>query len=181
MGIDLIAHIGVKRTDLSQAAILNDLNVGCDGVKRLVAEWFGTQLRKPPPLPARWEPLSHTIGQGALYSLWVRGGNCVLSVMPKRARLFVGCKWDCIWWYPEFRHLLRGACFDLAGMFGSDKAVYTPEVVPVEGNTLDEVIDSIRQERGDPAPAFDALQDVEMDLYSAKGCYYIDTFDDLKK
>ena len=181
MGIDLIAHIGVKRTDLNQAAILNDLNVGCDGVKHLVAEWFGTQLPKPPPLPARWEPLSHTIGRETIYSLWVRGGNCILSVMPKRAELYVGTKWDCIWWHPEFRHLLRKACFDLAQMLGSEKAVYTPEVVHEKGQTLDEVIDSIRQERGDPAPTFDALQDVEMDLYSAKGCYYIDTFDDLKK
>lgn len=180
MGIELTAQIGVKRSDLNQVALLNDLNAGCDGVKHLVAQWFGTQLPKP-PLPARWEPLSHAIPREALYSLWVPGGSCILSIMPKRAELSVATKWYCIWSYPEFRRLLREACFDLARMLGSDKAVYTPEVVPVVGDTLDEVIDSIRQQRGDPAPTFDALQDVEMDLYSAKGCYFIDTFDDLRK
>jgi hypothetical protein len=48
-------------------------------------------------------------------------------------------------------------------------------VVNDEGSTLDEVLSGFRKERGNPAPTFEALKDVDDDLWAATGCYYIET------
>ena len=180
MGIDLTVHLSISRADLDQERLINDLNAGCPWVKRLVADWVRPRRRREPNVPPiRWELFPHNLS-GGLYSVWIPEGGSVLSILPKRAEFWQGTKWQCIWYYPEYQHLLRWACFDLAQLLGSTMAMYTPEVVVVEGDTLDEVVRNLRRDRGDPALTISALQDADQDdLYSAASCYYIDNFDDL--
>lgn len=182
MGIWHTVHLAVERDNLEQAPLIDELNA-CHGVRQLEAEWYYPNRNRDPNVnPIRWEPSGGKSYGGTLHVLSIPAGGSYLHVWPKRAEFGYANKWGCLWVYPEFQNLFRRACSDLAQVLGSKVAIYTPEVYWVKGDTLDEIMGSLRQDRGDPAPTIAALQEADLaarDLYTAKGCYYIDTFDDL--
>lgn len=80
----------------------------------------------------------------------------------------------------EERQLLRGACFAIASMIDSPRAIYMHEMLPTgfdDGLGLDEMESKLRASFGTPSDTFAALHAAVN--YEA-GCWYIDDFADLR-
>lgn len=73
------------------------------------------------------------------------------------------------------RHMLRDACAFLAKLFGSQRAIYTHELMPYEGDSLQDIENSLRVQIGPPAKDFTELHAAE--LYGPRA-WYVDTFSD---
>ena len=74
------------------------------------------------------------------------------------------------------RSELRKVCFELAGMVGSDRAIYTHELMPYGSGGLVQIETSLREKIGPPATTFDELHTAE---YFGPRAWYIDGFEDL--
>lgn len=75
-----------------------------------------------------------------------------------------------------FRSELRNACFQLARLVGSARAIYTHELMPYGSGGLVQIEKRLREDIGPPAATFDELHTAE---YYGPRAWYIDEFEDL--
>lgn len=75
-----------------------------------------------------------------------------------------------------FRLELRNACFQLARMVESDRAIYTHELMPYRSGGLVQIEKRLRDEIGPPANNFEELHAAE---YYGPRAWYIEDFRDL--
>ena len=80
--------------------------------------------------------------------------------------------------YKSHRTALRRACLEVADLVGSSYAIYTHELMPREGENLQEIDSWLRKEIGPPATNFEELHRAD---YFGPRAWYIDRFADLKK
>lgn len=76
--------------------------------------------------------------------------------------------------------MLRRACFAIASMIDSPRAIYTHEMLPSgfeDGLDLDGMESKLRAAFGAPSPTFASLHAAEN---LGTGCWYIDDFADLR-
>jgi hypothetical protein len=73
----------------------------------------------------------------------------------------------------ESRQSLRLACRAVAGYIGSARVIYTHELMPCKGNTLDQIEAGLRVKIGPPAESFEQLHEA---ADFAPRAWYIDTF-----
>jgi hypothetical protein len=130
-----------------------------------LAEFWGDRW-----LPKAWEidvPGLHLRGPGGFYirfeSRTLLVGHCMHFFTFARA--------------PEQRHAFRRACFGLAGVVGSSRAIFTHEMMLTPEEGLDGNEARLRLEFGTPAASFEQLSTAEP---YARGAWYIDDFDDLR-
>jgi len=71
---------------------------------------------------------------------------------------------------------LRNACAQIAMFVGSDRAIYTHELMPYDGEGLVQIEKSLRDRIGPPAATFQELHAAE---YYGPRAWYIDKFADL--
>jgi hypothetical protein len=178
MSIDLHAHFDLTRPSQPDE-LIRQLRDDCPNLRRALMQWHPYLAEAD----ARgWERMDKAIGDAA-FCIWVP--NWIVSVWSTRAELYQGTRWSAIWSTQRYRHLLRWACFDLAKVFGSDAAIYLPEMVHVEGETLAEVLRYLQTKAGAPAATIEAMREADeaddyLDaMFTGKGSYFIDHFDDL--
>lgn len=75
-----------------------------------------------------------------------------------------------------WRSEIRNACFDLAEMVGSKRAIYTHELMPCGAGGLVQIENGLRETIGPPAATFEELHTAE---YFGPRAWYIDEFDHL--
>lgn len=78
------------------------------------------------------------------------------------------------------RALLRRACFEIAALVGSPRAIYMHELLPDgfhEGLDLDQIEAKLRADFGSPSATF---SDLAAAPEFEAGCWYIDDFADLR-
>jgi hypothetical protein len=81
---------------------------------------------------------------------------------------------------------LRAACFEFASLFGSDRALYLPELIGggfSEGFDMGPIEANLRATTGPPAASIDQIKRLSeqagnVDLHDS--CYFIDYFEDLR-
>jgi hypothetical protein len=76
------------------------------------------------------------------------------------------------------RQALRQALLEVADLTGSAHAIITHELMPCEGERLDEIEQNLRTRIGAPATTFEELEAAE---YFEPRAWYIDTFADLRQ
>ena len=72
---------------------------------------------------------------------------------------------------------LRLACLWIADIVGSARAIYTHELMPYDGEGLDQIECDLRKHIGPPAATYDELHHAD---YFGTRAWYIDTFADLR-
>lgn len=77
----------------------------------------------------------------------------------------------------SFRDALRRACYEIAVLVGSKRVIYTHELMPYDGESLDEIEKGLRIVIGPPAMNFDELR---LAGYFEPRAWYIDSFDDFR-
>jgi hypothetical protein len=75
------------------------------------------------------------------------------------------------------RNSLRHACLWIADSVGSARAIYTHELMPYDGEDLDQIERGLRARIGPPSTTFEELHDAD---YFGPRAWYIDTFADLR-
>jgi hypothetical protein len=75
------------------------------------------------------------------------------------------------------RNALRRACLFIADSVGSGRAIYTHELMPCDGEGLEQIEAGLRQRFGPPATTFEELHAAE---FFGSRAWYIDTFIDLR-
>jgi hypothetical protein len=76
----------------------------------------------------------------------------------------------------ELRTPLRRVWSLFAAMFGSRRAIYTHELMPCDGSTLEDIERRLRTAIGPPAETFEQLKHSEL---FQSGAWYIDDFTDI--
>ena len=79
---------------------------------------------------------------------------------------------------PEHQRQLRQSCLEWTRIFGSDRAIYVPELTPTrfyDGATLDQIEAKLRETYGPPAAAISQIAEPFQ-----PGCYFVDRFEDLR-
>lgn len=126
-----------------------------------VAEWF---VEEPRP------GVEQIVGPGGF----------ALSVSAQAVELYHLLPFNRFTGVDEERQLLRRACFAIASMIDSPRALYMHELLGagfLDGLDLDEMESKLRATIGPPSDTFAALHAAEN--YDA-GCWYIDDFADLR-
>ena len=170
MSIDFNALFANGRSHLGVAWLRDELAREPPGIREVVVryrerwrveEWLVEESR---------HGLEHIVGPGG-FSLRI-STRAVELYHPIRFSHFTGVE--------EERQLLRRACFAIASMLDSPRAIYMHELLPNgfnDGLGLDEMESKLRDSFGAPSDTFAALHTAEN--YEA-GCWYIDDFADLR-
>jgi len=74
------------------------------------------------------------------------------------------------------RESMRRACRVLADLVGSDRVIFTHELIPTEGNTLSAIARSLSARIGPPAVTYKELSEAE---YFGPRAWLIDNFSDI--
>ena len=104
-------------------------------------------------------------------------GGFAFTLSPVTARLYHCSRFDLFVYDQVHQEMLRKACFEIASLLHSCRAIYYAELVHTaffDGGSLDESLAVLRREHGDPAAAISKISD-----QNESGCYYVDTFEDL--
>lgn len=73
------------------------------------------------------------------------------------------------------RDAMRQACFTIANLTGSTRAIYTHELMPYSGKDLDQIEDDLIENIGPPAASFEELEVAD---YYGPRAWYVDNFVD---
>jgi hypothetical protein len=126
-----------------------------------VAEWRVEEAR---------DGLEHIVGPGGFS----------LDVSARAVELYHLIRFSHFTGVDEERQLLRRACFAIASMIDSPRAIYMHELLPSgfnDGLDLDGMESKLRAAFGAPSHTFAALHAAEN---FGTGCWYIDDFADLR-
>ena len=129
-----------------------------------------------PPDP-RYSRLVRVLGPGGFF----------LSISPVAIDLSHCSTWGKFLYDEEHRRELRAACVEFAQIFGSDRAIYLPELIGAGFHVcfdLDRMEIELKGTMGPPASSIDEIKRLSKeagntDLHDS--CYYIDHFEDLRE
>jgi hypothetical protein len=125
-----------------------------------------------------WTPEAWAIDANPSGSPCVIGpGGFAISFTPRTLRVWHMMPFSTFAGAPAQRHAFRRACFDLAKVVGSSRAIFTHEMMPTPGEGLDQIEAGLRSQIGTAAASFEELLAAEP--YS-RGAWYVDNFDDLR-
>jgi hypothetical protein len=151
--------------------------------------WLRDELAREPPgirdvvvhYRDRWRVEEWLVGEPEPGCEHLVGpGGFALSISRRAVELYHLIPFSVFTGVDEERQLLRRACFAIASMIDSPRALYMHELLPAgfhDGLDLDEMESALRASFGPPSNTFAALHDAEN--YGA-GCWYIDDFADLR-
>lgn len=150
-------------------------------------EWLVERLALNPPAvagfvaeytarygPKVWE-ISHPIGRG---NLSIHGPYFSIRFEPGLVHVCHSRRYSAFTSDASYRDRLRHLCLYLAGLTGSDRAIYTHELMGWSGESLDEIGAGLSKTIGPPARSFEELH--EAGAY-APGSWYVDDFADLRR
>jgi hypothetical protein len=114
-------------------------------------------------------------------------GGFSLMISPVAVDLYHCSKWRKFLYDEEHRGELRAICFEFAEFFGSDRAIYLPELIGSgfhDGLDLDRMEAELKRTIGPPSSSIDEIKRLSedaghQDLHDS--CYYIDHFEDLRQ
>jgi hypothetical protein len=170
VSVDFNALFAIGRSFLGVAWLRDELAREPSGIREVVvryrerwrvAEWLVEEPR---------DGLEHIVGPGGFS----------LDISARAVELYHLIRFSHFTGVDEERQLLRRACFAIASMVDSPRAIYMHEMLPNgfnEGLGLDEMESKLRATFGAPSDTFAALHAAEN--YEA-GCWYIDDFADLR-
>ena len=151
-------------------------------------EWLLTKLASTPSFGAgvieryldHWRPkiwvveTSPASGESELLG----PGGFAIRAIPRTVEMYHMMPFTTFASEPESRDALRRSCMLMAGVVGSERAIYTHELMPYGGAGLAEIERGLRAEVGLPAASFEELREAE---YYGPRAWYIDTFADLRQ
>lgn len=123
--------------------------------------------------PKVWAIEAHASGTPGVYG----PGGFAITFKPRTLSVWHMMKFGAFAGSPTGRHAFRRACFDLAKLVGSSRAIFAQEMMPWSGEGLDQIEAGFRSQIGAPAASFEEL--LAADQYGS-GAWYIDNFDDLR-
>jgi hypothetical protein len=151
------------------------------------AEWLLARLKANPAFAAEvvdryrdsWQPKAWVIetspatGRPELLG----PGGFAIRFEPRTVVLYHMMRFSTFTGDSSSRNALRRACIWIADLVGSARAIYTHELMPYDGEGLDQIESELRARIGPPATAFEELHDAD---YFGPRAWYIDTFADLR-
>jgi hypothetical protein len=151
------------------------------------AEWFLARLIANPAFAAEvvdryrdsWHPKAWVVetspatGRPELLG----PGGFAIRFAPRTVELYHMMHFSTFTGDSSSRNALRRACLWIADLIGSARAIYTHEVMPYDGEDLDQIECGLRARIGPPATTFEELHDAD---YFGPRAWYIDTFADLR-
>lgn len=155
-------------------------------VEGVAAEWL---LARVEERPAVFAPFVEKYGRFFRAEKWAvaagyRGpelvgpGGFALQAVGRTLELWHGIRFDLFTGDAWHRETLRRICFACAGLVGSERAIYTHELMPyAEDDGLANIESGLRTRIGPPAGTFGELHAAE---YFGPKAWYIDTFADLR-
>lgn len=170
MSIDFNALFAIGRGYRGVAWLRDGLAREPPGIREVVVRyrkrWLATEWQVEEPRHG----CEHIVGPGGF----------ALSIYARAVELYHLIPFSHFTGVEEERQLLRRACFAIASMIDSPRAIYTHELLPHgfdEGLDLDETESKLRATFGPPSDTFAALHAAEN---FGAGCWYIDDFADLR-
>lgn len=151
--------------------------------------WLRDEIAREPPgirevvvrYRERWRVREWLVEEPSLGAEHIVGpGGFSLRISARAVELYHVIRFSHFTGVDEERQRLRRACFTIASMIDSPRAIYTHEMLPNgfnEGLGLDEMGSKFRATFGAPSATFAALHAAEN--FEA-GCWYIDDFADLR-
>ena len=103
-------------------------------------------------------------------------GGFSFRIRPKTVQMYHMMRFSTFTGKAESRQWLRLACRVIASYVGSARAIYTHELMPSEGTSLDQIEANLRLKIGPPASSYEELHVAE---YFGPRAWYIDAFTDL--
>jgi hypothetical protein len=134
--------------------------------------------------PQAWAMRAHDPPKDPQLIDIVGPGGFWISISPAAAQIYHCSKWTLFLWDRVHREALRRACFEIARILGSERAVYLPELTDSgfhEMKSLDQMEQRLVSQFGPPAPSIDAIAEAESPDYWFPNCYYIDLFPDMQR
>ena len=149
-------------------------------------EWLRDELAREPSgihevvvrYRNRWRAAEWLVEESG--SAIVGPGGFGLHISARAVELYHVIRFSHFTGVDEERQLLRRACFAIASMIASPRAIYMHELLPNgfnDGLDLDQMESKLRATFGPPSDTFAALHAAEN--FEA-GCWYIDDFADLR-
>lgn len=168
MSIDFIALFDVVSKDASLEWLREKLSVNPPALAE-VGERYRDYW-----IPKAWaiEPAPHP-GRPMLPG----PGGFAIFLDPGTLKLYHMMRFNDFTGDPSFRGALRRVCMFVADLVGSPRAIYTHELMPHDGQGLDQIEAGLRAKIGPPATTFE-------ELHAARDfgprAWYVDTFADLR-
>ena len=106
-----------------------------------------------------WQPQTWAIdaSERALYG----PGGFALRLKPRLLKLYHMMPFSRFAADSELREMMRRSCRSLASLVGSDRVLFTHELMPIEGHNLAAIESSLRARIGPPAADFEELSQAE--------------------
>jgi len=150
-------------------------------------EWLVEKLTLNPPAvagfvaenEARWGPRNWEISDPSGHGHpWIHGPYFSIRFESGVVEICHTRRFSAFTHDASYRDRLRHFCLYIAGLTGSDRAIYTHELMPWSGESLEEITVGLSKKIGPPANSFQELQ--EAGEYTP-GSWYVDNFADLKR
>jgi hypothetical protein len=169
MSTDFIALFDISLDGATSEWVLEKLSANTDFATELIERYR-----------RQWQPQSWTIetspatGEPEILA----PGGFALSFAPSRLELYhmmpFGTFATDLW----SREAMRRACFVVAKLVGSARAIYTHELMTYGGGSLDNIEKRLLTQVGAPAITFEELS--EADHFGPRA-WYVDSFADLRE
>jgi hypothetical protein len=104
-------------------------------------------------------------------------GGFAIRVSPRTIEMYHTMHFSTFTGDASCREALRQACLVIANLVGSVRAIYTHELMPYDGEGLQQIESGLRARIGPPAATFEELHTAD---YYGPRAWYIDTFADLR-
>lgn len=168
MSNDVVARLDVTQKSTTLASLLETLRSERGAFSDLV-ERYGNAWR-----PKQWVIDSLSPGSGPAL---LGPGGFVIQLGPRVADLYHMMRFSTFVVDARWRRTLREALARVAELCGSTRAIVTHEMMPLDGNSLEESERGLRDRIGPPAADF-----VELEAAEEFGprAWYLDTFSDLR-
>ncbi len=167
MSLDIQALLDISKEGTSPESLLQWLQAQPAFASELI-DHYGSH----------WTPKAWAIEVESSTGLCLSGpGGFAIHFKPRTLSVWHMMRFSAFAGVPEARHAFRRACFELADVVGSSRAIFTHEMMPTSGEGLDQIEAGLRSQIGAPAANFEQLLSAEP---YGPGAWYIDKFDDLR-
>lgn len=166
MSIDFIALFDVSREAVSPEWLVGEIKPNSVVFGEIVARYG-----------AFWSPKAWTIessNEGGEFDI-IGPGGFSLHMSARRAELYHMMRFTTFSGHRESRDSLRRVCYFFSQLVGSKRAIYTHEMMPTYGESLDEIEAGLRSHIGLPATSFSEL--AASDFFKPHA-WFIDDFSD---
>lgn len=168
MSTDFIALFDVSSREIDLEWLFRQLLANPQFVASMVERYRDKWLVK------NWEIEKSEVTGSALLG----PGGFVFRLNPRTLEMYHMMRFSTFTGDESSRAELRNVCMAIAKLVGSDRAIYTHELMPYDGEGLIQIEKRLRDEIGPPAGSFQQLHTAE---YYAACAWYIDRFEDRKE